>query len=141
MGKAYQIKNKKGSSLNLWKVEDGKFQIIKNGRFLNLLFGKDYILFQKELLPIFELVSDKVIEIIPVEIFRKSTQKIRYDYFEMKVMKQFTIDELNLFRKNEKLIWYFSTQYNMHLIVSEKIKLELEKWSKDDFVFSDNEWM
>ena len=101
MVKTFYVKNKNGSSLNLWRTEKRKFQIIKNGRFLDLLTGSNYILIHKKYLTIFESISSDLVEILPVKIFRKANDKSRDDYFEVKIKKQFTIDELSLFGKNE----------------------------------------
>ncbi len=139
MIKAFYVKNKNGSSLNLWRAENRKFQIIKNGRFLDLLTGSDYILIHKKYLTIFESISSDLVEILPIKIFRKANDKTRDDYFEVKIKKQFTIDELAFFGKNEKVIWFFPTQYQMKLMVSESIKLELENIDKEKFIFSDDE--
>ena len=139
MVKTIYVKNKNGSSLNLWRTEKRKFQIIKNGRFLDLLTGSNYILIHKKYLTIFESISSDLVEILPVKIFRKANDKSRDDYFEVKIKKQFTIDELSLFGKNEKVVWFFQTQYQLKLIVSDAIKIELENLEKEKFIFSDDE--
>ncbi len=139
MVKTFYVKNKNGSSLNLWRTEKRKFQIIKNGRFLDLLTGSNYILIHKKYLTIFESISSDLVENLPVKIFRKANDKSRDDYFEVKIKKQFTIDELSLFGKNEKVVWFFQTQYQLKLIVSDAIKIELENLEKEKFIFSDDE--
>lgn len=139
MIKTFYVKNKNGSSLNLWRTEKRNFQIIKNGRFLDLLIGNDYILIHKKYLAIFESISSDLVEISPIKIFRKAKDKARDDYFEVKIKKQFLLDELSLFKKNEKVVWFFPTQYQLKLIVSERIKLELEDLEKEKFIFSDDE--
>lgn len=139
MVKTFYVKNKNGSSLNLWRTEKRKFQIIKNGRFLDLLTGSNYILIHKKYLTIFESISSDLVENLPVKIFRKANDKSRDDYFEVKIKKQFIINELALFEKNEKVVWFFPTQYQLKLIVSDAIKIELENLEKEKFIFSDDE--
>jgi hypothetical protein len=139
MIKAFYVKNRNGSSLNLWRTEKHKFQIIKNGRFLDLLTGSDYILIHKKYLPIFASISSDLVGILPVQISRKVNDKTRDDYFEIKVKKQFLMTELSLFGKDEKVVWSFPTQYQLKLIVSEAIKFEWENIEEEKFIFSDDE--
>ena len=83
--------------------------------------------------------SSDLVENLPVKIFRKANDKSRDDYFEVKIKKQFIINELALFEKNEKVVWFFPTQYQLKLIVSDAIKIELENLEKEKFIFSDDE--
>ena len=139
MIKAYLVKNKRGTALKLWKKEEGKFQVIMQGAYQMLLTGPSYILINKKAIEVFELTSKENLEIFPVKIERKSTGKLREDYFELKIKNKFRIDELLRFSKNEEMVWMFQTQYLQHLIVSERVKIKLEKCSDWKLVFSDEE--
>lgn len=93
MVKAYLVKNKRGTALKLWKKEEGKFQVIMKGAYQMLLTGSSYILIKK-IVGALELMTKEQLEISPVKIERKSTGKLRENYFELRMK--------NEFRKNER---------------------------------------
>lgn len=132
MGNAFCVSNNNWTYLNLWKTDENKFRVIQFGEFRTLLRGSDYTLIHKKCLPVFELFLKDELELIPIKIERTKGSKVWDDYYEMKIKKYITPEEIKFIDESGEQVW----QYEHHLFVSEEIKNKLEQVPQNELTFS-----
>jgi len=127
----YNIRNKKASSINLWRETPSLFRVIQFDRLTSLMTGSDYTLIDKLIVPAFDELLTNEVEINPAKIYRKSTGESWDSYFELTIKEHIVVDKNEIRFNNECNIW----QYKHHLFVSKSLGQRVEQISKGDLMF------
>jgi len=118
-------------SHNLWRVSEDTFRIIEYNNFTPILVGSDYTIIDEVFMPAFDLLFKEEVEIFRIKIKRFSTDEIWNNYVELKIKNYINFENYEREAQTNKDIW----QFKHHLIVSEKIKKELEKINNNQLCF------
>lgn len=108
-------------SVNLWRMEPGKFQVIEQGHYTSILNGHNYTLIQKKYLPVFENIPGEV-TIGPVTIVDTVKKTTNTDYIELFINGIIPPETIN----NEDAAGVKAWVFQGHLFVSTALRGILE---------------
>lgn len=127
----YFVQNRVSSSVNFWRTDDGRFQMIQAGKMTLLMTGSDYTIVHYSFAKVFEdLLSDEI-EIQPIQIIRPSTGEVWNEYSELQIKEYIDPEKISMLSGHEHDVW----QYRHSLFVSKRIKEKIELLFTNKFDF------
>ncbi|WP_306644035.1 hypothetical protein [Sanyastnella coralliicola] len=129
----YNIAAKTHSSINLFRLDENTFSILKYDEFALLMTGFDYTIINQQLVSVFDELMSNELEIRPIRILRRVTNEKWDEFFELIVKEHIDIDKIKIVDENERSVW----QFDHHLFVSESMKNKIERKFEGEFEFSE----
>ena len=128
----YHTSNKEISGINLWRVDNSTFRILKYDNLTTVMTGSDYTIIHYKIVSVFVELTSKEIDIKPIKIIRLATNEDWNEFHEITIKNHVDPETIKTLNKDQNSIW----QYKNHLFVSESLKNRLESKISDDLEFS-----
>lgn len=130
----YSVALNATNAVNLYKLDDGRFQLVSNGNLYSFLEGHDYILIDSELADFLNSLNIPEIEFKDAVLWDREADKENKDFKELIVKNSFHSEDFEDF-KLEGLQMYLYNGRN--LFVSPKLKETLGKFKHNYFSFGE----
>ncbi len=114
------------STVDLFQLSDGRFQMTKQGQLGPLLVGHKYVLVEKSLVETFESIGVEGACFSPVVIFNRKLNSEVLGYYELTTEGCFSSEEIDGLDLSGLKILVMDDRY---LFVSPKLKEKIEKTS------------
>ena len=120
------------TKLMLFRKADGSFQVVQFDEFGLILKGPDHTLVEESLFEAFSHLSEDQISSKRVKIHRRATNQTWSNYIELIVKNDIDPLKKDNFDDSGLKIW----QYHHDLFVSDELKVQLEKFSRNRLQFN-----
>ena len=121
------------NDVDLFKLSDGKYQLIKHGRIEPLMVGHNYVIAEKELATYFLGLDIERINFEPTVIIDRGKNEEYSNYVKLVINHHFNSGQINDINLNGKQFLVMDKRY---LFTSPELKSILEK-SQYQFVFTE----
>ena len=115
--------------VGLFKLKDGRYQLIKKGKVEPLMVGFDYVIAEKELADYFKSLNIERVSYEAAVIFDRSNHIEYLNYVKLNIKQHFDSEQIKDVDLDGKRFLVMDNQY---LFVSPELKLILDK---SDFSF------
>ena len=120
------------NEVGLFKLSDGNYQLIKQGKVEPLMVGYNYVIAEKGLADFFQSLDIERVSFEPTTIIDRSSNEEYSNYVKMVITQHFDSDQINDIDLDGSRFLVMDKRY---LFVSPELKSILEK-SKYQFVFT-----
>lgn len=121
-------------SVNLYQLNDGRFQMIKQGSLALLMCGYQYVIVEDKFADYLDALDIRSIELRKVIIWNRQTNKEFRNYKQILFDRHFSLNQINDLNIDGIKMMLMD---NHHLFVSPKLKQILEKSEFDYLLFSE----
>jgi len=125
--------NIEDKSAELYKLNDGRFQVTKNGEFGQLLVGTNYVLAEKEFAEYLQALDIQRVSYKQAIIWNRRANEEYKNHMELIISHHFNSSDIHDINTEGN---QFLIMNNSYLFVSQKLKQELEK-SKYKFTYTE----
>ncbi len=110
------------SSAKLFRLRDGRFQIVQSGQMPVLINGPNHVLVRAELAAILIGAHPEGAQLIPAVIYDRSANHERSDYSELVLAQEITFDNIEQLDVSGLKMWRFKLEHTLHVFVSPDLK-------------------
>lgn len=110
------------NSVKLFRLRDGRFQIVQSGHMPVLINGPDHVLVRAELATVLIGIHPEGVRPIPAVIYDRSANHERSDYSELVLAQEITFDNIERLDVSGLRMWRFRLEHTLHVFVSPELK-------------------